>query len=77
MSVVLTVLQVFVNSHTALAETIVQQGPAFQSRPIFKLFHNDFASSGIWTVGTSPYSDRLARTRKALAGQIAPRLLST
>lgn len=54
---------------------MVQQGPAFQSRPTFKLFHNDFASSGIWTVGTSPYSERLVRTRKALSSQIAPRLL--
>ncbi|ROT39231.1 putative cytochrome P450 phenylacetate 2-hydroxylase [Sodiomyces alkalinus F11] len=66
---------VFVNSHEALAKTIVKQGPAFQSRPTFKLFHSDFASSGIWTVGTSPYSDRLVRTRKALSSQIAPRLL--
>lgn len=65
------------NSHTALAETIVQQGPAFQSRPFFNLFHNDFTSSRIWTVGTSPYSDWLARMRKALAGQIVPRLLAT
>ncbi|KAF7983120.1 hypothetical protein HWV62_24077 [Athelia sp. TMB] len=68
---------VFINSHTAMAETVVAQGTAFQSRPIFKLFHNDFASSGIWTVGTSPYSERLARTRKALSAQIAPRLLPT
>ncbi|KAF2128862.1 putative cytochrome P450 phenylacetate 2-hydroxylase [Dothidotthia symphoricarpi CBS 119687] len=66
---------VFINSHKALAKTVVQQGPAYQSRPTFKLFHSDFASSGIWTVGTSPYSDRLARTRKALSSQIAPRLL--
>lgn len=66
---------VFINSHEALAKTIVQQGPAYQSRPTFKLFHSDFASSGIWTVGTSPYSDRLVRTRKALSSQIAPRLL--
>lgn len=66
---------VFINSHTALAKTIVQQGPAYQSRPTFKLFHSDFASSGIWTVGTSPYSERLVRTRKALSSQIAPRLL--
>lgn len=66
---------VFINSHTALAKTIVQQGPAYQSRPTFKLFHSDFASSGIWTVGTSPYSDRVARTRKAVASQIAPRVL--
>ena len=29
------------------------QGPAFQSRPMFKLFHNDYASSGIWTVGST------------------------
>jgi phenylacetate 2-hydroxylase len=68
-------LQVFISSHTALAKTVVQQGPAFQSRPTFKLFHSDFASSGIWTVGTSPFSDRLVRTRKALSSQIAPRLL--
>lgn len=54
---------------------MVQQGPAYQSRPTFKLFHNDFASSGIWTVGTSPFSERLTRTRKALSSQIAPRLL--
>lgn len=53
----------------------MKQGPAYQSRPTFKLFHQDFASSGIWTVGTSPFSDRLVRTRKALATQIAPRLL--
>ncbi|KAH7312500.1 putative cytochrome P450 phenylacetate 2-hydroxylase [Stachybotrys elegans] len=66
---------VFVNSHEALAKTIVQQGPAYQSRPTFKLFHSDFASSGIWTVGTSPFSERLTRTRKALSSQIAPRLL--
>ncbi|KAJ4413906.1 hypothetical protein N0V82_008261 [Gnomoniopsis sp. IMI 355080] len=66
---------VFINSHKALAKTVIQQGPAYQSRPTFKLFHNDFASSGIWTVGTSPYSDRLVRTRKALSSQIAPRLL--
>jgi len=66
---------VFINSHSSMAQTIVSQGPAFQSRPTFKLFHNDFASSGIWTVGTSPYSDRLARTRKALSAQIAPRIL--
>ncbi|KAF8582383.1 putative cytochrome P450 phenylacetate 2-hydroxylase [Ramaria rubella] len=66
---------VFINSHQSMAQTIVTQGPAFQSRPTFKLFHSDFASSGIWTVGTSPYSDRLARTRKALSTQIAPRLL--
>ncbi|KAI6778355.1 putative cytochrome p450 phenylacetate 2- protein [Emericellopsis cladophorae] len=66
---------VFINSHTALAETVVKQGPSYQSRPIFKLFHSDFASSGIWTVGTSPFSERLVRTRKALATQIAPRLL--
>lgn len=69
------VFQVFINSHTALAKTVVQQGPAYQSRPTFKLFHSDFASSGIWTVGTSPYSERLTRTRKALSSQIAPRLL--
>ncbi|KAF2260128.1 putative cytochrome P450 phenylacetate 2-hydroxylase [Lojkania enalia] len=66
---------VFINSHKALAKTVVQQGPAYQSRPTFKLFHSDFASSGIWTVGTSPFSDRLVRTRKALSSQIAPRLL--
>ncbi|EOD47511.1 putative cytochrome p450 phenylacetate 2-protein [Neofusicoccum parvum] len=66
---------VFISSHKALAKTVVQQGPAYQSRPTFKLFHSDFASSGIWTVGTSPYSDRLVRTRKALSSQIAPRLL--
>ncbi|OJD29697.1 cytochrome p450 phenylacetate 2 [Diplodia corticola] len=66
---------VFVSSHKALAKTVVRQGPAYQSRPTFKLFHNDFASSGIWTVGTSPFSDRLVRTRKALSAQIAPRLL--
>ncbi|KAH6638466.1 putative cytochrome P450 phenylacetate 2-hydroxylase [Boeremia exigua] len=66
---------VFINSHKALARTVVQQGPAYQSRPTFKLFHNDYASNGIWTVGTSPFSDRLARTRKALSTQIAPRLL--
>lgn len=53
----------------------MKQGPAYQSRPTFKLFHSDFASSGIWTVGTSPFSDRLVRTRKALSSQIAPRLL--
>ncbi|KAJ4355171.1 hypothetical protein N0V95_003194 [Ascochyta clinopodiicola] len=66
---------VFISSHKALAQTVVQQGPSYQSRPTFKLFHNDYASNGIWTVGTSPYSDRLARTRKALGSQIAPRLL--
>jgi phenylacetate 2-hydroxylase len=66
---------IFINSHSSIAQTIVAQGPAFQSRQNFKLFHNVFASSGIWTVGTSPYSDRLARTRKALSTQIAPRLL--
>ncbi|KAK7730287.1 hypothetical protein SLS63_005857 [Diaporthe eres] len=66
---------VFISSNKALAKTVVQQGPAYQSRPTFKLFHSDFASSGIWTVGTSPFSDRLARTRKALSSQIAPRLL--
>ncbi|KAJ5510162.1 hypothetical protein N7453_002265 [Penicillium expansum] len=66
---------VFINSHKALAQTVVQQGPAYQSRPTFKLFHGDYASSGIWTVGTSPYSNRLVRTRKALSSQIAPRLL--
>lgn len=67
--------QVLINSHEALGKTIVKQGPAYQSRPTFKLFHSDFASSGIWTVGTSPFSDRLSRTRKALSSQIAPRLL--
>ncbi|KAL2279970.1 hypothetical protein FJTKL_13107 [Diaporthe vaccinii] len=67
--------QVFISSNKAFAKTVVQQGPAYQSRPTFKLFHNDFASSGIWTVGTSPFSDRLSRTRKALSSQIAPRLL--
>ncbi|KAJ6466465.1 putative cytochrome P450 phenylacetate 2-hydroxylase [Mycena sanguinolenta] len=66
---------VVISSHTALAKTVVQQGPAYQSRPTFKLFHSDFASSGIWTVGTSPFSDRLVRTRKAFSSQIAPRLL--
>ncbi|KAI0458560.1 putative cytochrome P450 phenylacetate 2-hydroxylase [Xylaria acuta] len=66
---------VFINSHKALARTIVQQGPAYQSRPTFKLFHSDYASSGIWTVGTSPYSDRLSRTRKTLSAHIAPRVL--
>lgn len=68
-------LQVFISSNKALANTVVKQGPAYQSRPTFKLFHSDFASSGIWTVGTSPFSDRLVRTRKALSSQIAPRLL--
>lgn len=67
--------QVIISSNEALAKTIVEQGPAYQSRPTFKLFHSDFASSGIWTVGTSPFSDRLVRTRKALGTQIAPRLL--
>ncbi|KAL8883080.1 MAG: hypothetical protein Q9198_000003 [Flavoplaca austrocitrina] len=66
---------VFINSHEALAKTVVKQGPSYQSRPTFKLFHSDFASSGIWTVGTSPFSDRLVRTRKALSSQIAPRNL--
>ncbi|KAF2272504.1 putative cytochrome P450 phenylacetate 2-hydroxylase [Westerdykella ornata] len=67
---------VFINSHKALAKTVVQQGPAYQSRPTFKLFHSDFASSGIGQLAvTSPYSDRLVRTRKALSSQIAPRLL--
>ncbi|KAJ5754224.1 cytochrome P450 phenylacetate 2-hydroxylase [Penicillium manginii] len=66
---------VFINSHKALAQTVVQQGPAYQSRPTFKLFHSDYASSGIWTVGTSPFSERLVRTRKALTSQIAPRIL--
>ncbi|KAI0399289.1 putative cytochrome P450 phenylacetate 2-hydroxylase [Xylaria palmicola] len=68
---------VFINSHKALAKTVIQQGPAYQSRPTFRLFHTDYASSGIWTVGTSPYSDRLVRTRKALSAQIAPRTLPT
>lgn len=45
-------LQVFINSHKALAETVVKQGPAFQSRPKFKLFHSEYATSGIWTVGS-------------------------
>lgn len=66
---------VFVNSHRALAKTIVQQGPAFQSRPTLKLFHGDAEFSGIWTVGTSPYGDRLVRTRKALSSQITLRML--
>ncbi|KAI9660600.1 MAG: hypothetical protein M1821_009952 [Bathelium mastoideum] len=66
---------VFINSHKALAQTVVKQGPAYQSRPIFKLFHSDFASSGVWTLGTSPFSDRLMRTRKAFSAQLAPRLL--
>ncbi|PTU19915.1 hypothetical protein P175DRAFT_0439613 [Aspergillus ochraceoroseus IBT 24754] len=68
---------VLINSHRALAQTIVQQGPAYQSRPTLKHFHGDSVSSGIWTVGTSPYSNRLVRTRKALSSQIAPRLLPT
>lgn len=84
--------QVVINSHAAMAQTVVAQGPAFQSRPTFKLYHNDFASSGIWTVGSklfdqyvsflsntilsaSPYSDRLARTRKALSTQVTSRVL--
>ncbi|KAI9712397.1 MAG: hypothetical protein M1820_001610 [Bogoriella megaspora] len=66
---------VYINSHRALARMVVQQGPAYQSRPTFKLYHSDFATSGLWTVGTSPYSDRLARTRKAFSSQIVPRLL--
>ncbi|CAD6579779.1 MAG: hypothetical protein ASARMPRED_009248 [Alectoria sarmentosa] len=66
---------VFINSHKALAQMVVQQGPAYQSRPTFKLYHSDYASSGIWTVGTSPYSDRLVHTRKAFSAQIAPRIL--
>jgi hypothetical protein len=64
-----------INSHEALAKTVVRQGPAYQSRPTFKLFHSDFAFSGIWTIGTSPFSDRLVNTRKALFSQVAPRLL--
>ena len=44
--------QVFINSHKALAQMVVQQGPAYQSRPTFKLYHSDYASSGIWTVGS-------------------------
>lgn len=35
-----------------MAQTVVTQGPAFQSRPTFKLFHNDYGMSGIWTVGS-------------------------
>ncbi|UNI19368.1 hypothetical protein JDV02_005554 [Purpureocillium takamizusanense] len=66
---------VFLNSHKALAQTVVQQGPAFQSRPTFRLFHCDYATSGIWTVGTSPFSSRLVRTRRVLSAQIAPRVL--
>lgn len=44
--------QVFINSHKALAQTVVQQGPAYQSRPRFKLYHSDYASDGIWTLGS-------------------------
>ncbi|KAH8701134.1 putative cytochrome P450 phenylacetate 2-hydroxylase [Talaromyces proteolyticus] len=66
---------VFINSHKALAQTVVQQGPAYQSRPTFKLYHSDYASSGIWTIGTSPFSDSLVRTRKAFSVQTAPRIL--
>lgn len=49
-ALMLCYLQVFINSHQALAQTVVQHGPAYQSRPTFKLFHSDYASSGIWTV---------------------------
>ncbi|KAI1322612.1 putative cytochrome P450 phenylacetate 2-hydroxylase [Xylariaceae sp. FL0255] len=66
---------VFINSHKALAQTVVQQGPAYQSRPMFKLFHEDYASSGIWTLGTSPFGDQMARTRKVFSAHVAPRLL--
>jgi hypothetical protein len=45
-------LQVVLNSHQSLVQTIVAQGPAFISRPTFKLFHSDFGSSGIWTIGS-------------------------
>ncbi|KAF8492259.1 cytochrome P450 [Gautieria morchelliformis] len=69
-------LQVFLNSHQSLVQTVVTQGPAFMSRPTFNLFHSAFASSGIWTIGTSPYGDQLVRTRKAMATQLVPRLLS-
>lgn len=31
---------------------IVKQGRAYQSRPTFKLYHSDYASSGIWTLGS-------------------------
>lgn len=57
-----TLGQVFINSHNAFAQTVVQQGPAFQSRPTFKLYHSDYASSGIWTVGS--------KSRWMLAGLI-------
>ncbi|KAK2756658.1 hypothetical protein FQN54_005103 [Arachnomyces sp. PD_36] len=66
---------VLISTREALSKTIIKQGAAYQSRPTFKLFHSDFASSGIFTLGTSPYSDRLVRTRKAVSSQLAPRIL--
>ena len=42
----------FINSHDALAKTVVHQGHAYESRPTFKLFHTEYASSGVWTVGS-------------------------
>ncbi|PIA93466.1 3-hydroxyphenylacetate 6-hydroxylase [Cercospora beticola] len=68
---------VVINSHKALAETVVQQNIAYSSRPIFKLFHSDYASNGIWTVGTSPINDSVQRTRKAFNAQVTPRVLPT
>ncbi|KAJ1323214.1 3-hydroxyphenylacetate 6-hydroxylase [Microdochium nivale] len=65
---------VFINSHKALAQTVVKQGPAYQSRPTFDLYHSDCAS-GITTVGTTPYGPFLVRTRKALASQMTSRVL--
>ncbi|RAO67594.1 uncharacterized protein BHQ10_003606 [Talaromyces amestolkiae] len=66
---------VFINSHKALVQTIVQQGPAYQSRPTFELYHSNYASDGIWTLGTSPINISVARTRKAFSSQTASRIL--
>lgn len=60
---------------------MVQQGPAYQSRPTFKLFHGDYASSGIWTVGSKCCSickfDRKAHPLLSTASPYSNRLVRT
>ncbi|KZT64715.1 cytochrome P450 [Daedalea quercina L-15889] len=66
---------VVLNTYSAVHKTFVSQGAAFQGRPEFHLWHGIFAQAldegAPPTIGTSPYSDRVAMYRKQLTAQTA------
>ncbi|KAJ6474815.1 putative cytochrome P450 phenylacetate 2-hydroxylase [Mycena sanguinolenta] len=66
---------VFINTHAAVAKTLVHQGAAFQSRPEFNLWHGAFSKAldqdGPTTIGTMKFSENIRRYRRLLTPQTA------